>query len=1807
MKYIARSFNDYVSGRIESQLSAMELGQKIIFMVDSIPEDLTIATADLISSSLLENSDVNVLVKIAKTLSDQWSEEGIIKAEDAQWLTLLDNLAYYRNEPMSADKYNVIILYGADVVTDSGSLADFNSCNLKMIWETEMMRGFGKWVSDKLSSSGIDLYNKDDLQIFDNILYPIIEQGRADLISLSKWLESLDLSYCDSVPMVLNLVLTKLRVFQLPNFTSFPYARKNKKFKPYVYKAIEFFSYTMFIEESQKKKAIKAIDGILEAIDAGEEGWENLDDEQIRGAYGSGIDFLSGIKNYVLTDDKEDKNKLLESDFVFILDKVLKFKKKQEKKKASVKSMEGSPVEIVLTALWDSLYELSKSKDYGSMENLSKIEITGDLFKHDMEWDDNDGDYSALDVAEIARDFLHRFIGGLDCFIMQHICLKNKDGVEVEVQCKLDNDEIKFRYNRTATAELAFSINLYVQNEENPQERKYAWKLPSSHSYRLATELIGMAADELDRPDHALVLPLFHLPYYDEILKTSSNDELRRIFLHSLRDSVSEGSFLRNLLSGNWIKHEDKLLLHYKNLAEKYHLFIKAAQKDGLITALTDTSIWDILRQQYEVVLDMISTQSDLLKSPMAGMILKAFMVVRERQKDESDAWYAELYEKSGIITVLHPSLLEMLQSQMVYQCSCFNYAVTVEIDKNKRKDAFKKHIWQSYLDLSHIRTPVNCILTDDGLNLNTNVVGHELIHKVGDPIDGEAFKSTKLMLGMSDESDDEINDVSDADMFLETRESKLLNNLLLDYFRLHPHARDGLSIAVYRNRDIQAIIAAIHAYLIKLSNVKDPNYYVIRNERSRPYQISVSIFTDSADASSIDRWIEQWSERWEAAETESKFQVYRNCIFSISHRLINTADQNSFLRMINDNFSTDVTVLYDIIGSGNIADKFQSVDPMDIRTHSLKYPILEKAVATIDNPSDEFKRYRIISNRQFSISSRLAGCMHALKSGTPPKGTVVIGTGDLRPWMDVIGALHSKSEWVICIDPSVDDRLIRDSGKKSDLQREIIGFGSGVGISGEENYTISTEHFSLNDIEIRLRASIKQLIADKNWTEEDYQNVAKGTMRVAQELSGLSLVRATGAADQYIRDFMAYALTRIIIGKDDNMLCNTLVTLDAYRHWFDFAESGVRPDLLWLKASLEQNNRLKLNLHLIECKMGNRSEDLLIKAKQQINNGLSILVKAFKPNFQEIQKLDDDKPDRRYWWMQLHRLIAAKAKIDTYQEERVISALEKLAEGDYEISWDASVMAFWIDDEAESIKKTGSWNNPETSSGKANVFSIGRNYIKALAQSTDENLSIITEFTDGPLSDEENIMQQIEDIDLPPSLDDEDYQPGDTMTEWDDDEPEDEEGEASPNWDDDTIPKIQQEGTANDQPSIGQVIEGDEEPFDKADDVIQTIPERILLGKTSGGKEVFWEFGHDNLANRHVVIFGTSGMGKTYAIQCILCELARKNQNSLVIDYTDGFVPNNIEPAAKPIITSEGQTFIYNEPLPINPFKAQVSEQDGMKFKDTSITISKRVSSIFKNVYDLGTQQLPFAIEVIQTGIERYGDEFNLDKMLEMFYEYLDDALYTKNTVQTTITKLKPFITSKPFLVDKSEIGWNELFADVENRSRVFQFHKVDKHSSRAIIEFVLWDLYNYVSSYGGKHLPKVIVLDEVQNLDLGPDAPVAKYLTEGRKHGLALITATQTVRGVGGVSDAQVSRLFQAEMKLFFKPTENEMKEHAQLLNNAISDIPVKEWTNRLAKLQKGECWVLGRHLDELSGELRLKAQKIRISSLEERGFHG
>ncbi|MEI7902371.1 MAG: type IV secretion system DNA-binding domain-containing protein, partial [bacterium] len=626
-------------------------------------------------------------------------------------------------------------------------------------------------------------------------------------------------------------------------------------------------------------------------------------------------------------------------------------------------------------------------------------------------------------------------------------------------------------------------------------------------------------------------------------------------------------------------------------------------------------------------------------------------------------------------------------------------------------------------------------------------------------------------------------------------------------------------------------------------------------------------------------------------------------------------------------------------------------------------------------------------------------------------------------------------------------------------------------------------------------------------------------------------------------------------------------------------------------------------------------------KARAQIKNGLRVLIPAFAPRTQDGATLrEDNRPDQRYWWLQLHRLVASKAEIENSQQADVLSALERLAEGDYAIEWGASVFAFWSDDTSDTVKRIGKWKPNEAEDLKADMYAIGSEFVRKLAMDTADLSRTWSEWNGQAGDAGGNVCDTLDDIELPPGDDDDEDMPI-----WDEQQEQDSADEDSAHTDQSEPPLDELVAVEPEPEPLVPVVTptvsaATSEPVLKTPSSTVTadvtkepivakpvrIPDRVLLGKTvNGAKPVYWEFGHSELANRHMLVFGTSGMGKTYAIQCLLSELGRAGQNSLIIDYTDGFIPSKLEKATAACLNPK-QHFIQQAPLPISPFKAQVSEEAGMTFKDTPITIAKRVAAIFKSVYELGNQQFPVLIDAITEGVEQAGDDFTMARLLEILQTYIEDDIHATGTVRTTMSKLKPFIQSNPFADDKNGIGWLDLFTDEASRCHVFQFFKVDKHSARALIEFVLWDLYAFVSSVGNKHVPRVVVLDEVQTLDLGPDAPVAKYLTEGRKHGLALITATQTVKGVGGVNDARVSRFFQAEHKVFFKPTENEMREHAQLLYNAISNVSVQDWASRLASLQIGECWSLGRSLNETTGRLVFQAQRIKITSLEERGFN-
>lgn len=1766
MGYFANSAFEDIRKKVDRLRSKDTSQRRLIVTTTTFPPDVTLELAKTLQDFAIKDGSIEMTFKVAKVVADEWAKSnGHIWEELRQhgWLDEKGNLTVYRNaSPPEEGKLGLVILAGADQVLDASSLADFYRCGIPAVWH-QMGGDFHTWVKECLDKAHIARHTPDKtIDHFHTVLQDLEEQGCADLFQISRLLYDLPLerSGAQDGRDAEKVLLQNLGRFNLPNLIGFRFGN-NKKLGPYLEQAARFFRYDLYLEESKRKNALKTIDKLLEQK-ATEITENTFFTSEERGNFETDQKFIDTVRCYVEHEDPEARDKLWDCDFTALQEKILKFKPtRPPNEKKSIRKLSGGPVEIVLTALWETLREC-RSNVNASKSELVAIHIRSGRFKYDTDSLLEGGQASTAETQELAISYLRKLISGVDRFFQEgHLSFPLGGESDISIKSELYHDEIKLTNAGTAEPQLEFNIECKWE-DESTEKKKFAWRLPETQSYRMAEELIEWAASAMDKAGSILYFPVFHTQYHEELIRAKDDEETRRVLLHAIRDEDADST---NMLSKKWLETHDPLLEHFKDLARAYQAFLVKARNDGLHSVFHKNqehgeTPWDHLRKAYKAASRAYMENEQCKNSIVAPMLMRAFLIVKPRPGIESHTWVTETYESSGVATVLHPSVLEMMLSRNLFLFACFNYAAPREWTARKSKKSFSPSKWQDYLDLAYIQLPIAGLIKDGNKAITTQVEGKELIHKIGSPDTRDAPLSTRLLLRYEGFDDD---DIADREMFAETRESRLLKNLLTDYLDIHSHARDGISLAIYRNTDIQPVISGIHAFLEKLDNDG-----VIGEHRSRHYVVSITVFSEAGEDVGISRWMEQWKDRWEAAESHPKFKAYRYCRFSIAHRVTPSeeGDRESFARMIKDGLDVDIAVLYDFVSVGAEGDDFQGVAPYDVRDRTLKFPIVEKSFCIVKNPARELTRYRVISNPQFDIASLHLETMARIRNAHIPPGQehVLIGQGDYKPWQLVVDELHKHAEWVVCIDASIDDTLLKKKRHKEGPEREIIGFGSGVGAHGELNFTVSTEHFQLSDILYRLKLSISEVYQD--WENQTLKTVAESVLKEAQSLSGLSLVRATGVGT-YIRDFMGYALARKLLREEEDLLCGHLISLDAYRHWFS-GDDESRPDLLWLKAKLDDNDRIHVDMHLIECKLAAYNEDHIDKATKQIKNGLASLIPAFAPESET--RHDDDRPDQRYWWLQLHRLIASKAEITNAKQDKVMAAMERLVEGDYTISWYGAVLAFWTDSQGEGVERIDSSIYEASKNGQLEfgIFGIGQEAVRKIC-TREQQLEV--PWGESSIQFGENAGK------IRPE--------GGPMNEF------------AEGYKEDEVPQGGNKGTYSKERKEG---EGKKE--ENIENQSPRIPNRILLGKTvKGDRDVYWEFGHQDLSNRHMLIFGTSGMGKTYAIQCLLAELGRGGQNSLIIDYTNGFVPDQLEKEIN-VMLNPKQHFIVNNPLPINPFRKQSVDLGGVFAPEKVSTTAKRIAAIFQTVYGLGEQQFAVLYSAVSQGISNLGEDMSLSHLLEILESYLEDGTKNKNAVQTSLNKIRPFVDDNPFGNDET-LDWKSLFDDAKQRCHIFQLAGLDFHSWRLVAEFVLWDFYGFLQTYGRKNIPKVVVLDEVQNLDHKDGSPLSKYLREGRKFGVSLIMATQIM---SSLSKDERDRIFNAGHKLFFKPAETEIKTYAE-----IAAVSTKEkadvWMDRLSALKKGECYSLGPSVNQSTGQLESKAFQIKISSLSGRFTDG
>lgn len=368
----------------------------------------------------------------------------------------------------------------------------------------------------------------------------------------------------------------------------------------------------------------------------------------------------------------------------------------------------------------------------------------------------------------------------------------------------------------------------------------------------------------------------------------------------------------------------------------------------------------------------------------------------------------------------------------------------------------------------------------------------------------------------------------------------------------------------------------------------------------------------------------------------------------------------------------------------------------------------------------------------------------------------------------------------------------------------------------------------------------------------------------------------------------------------------------------------------------------------------------------------------------------------------------------------------------------------------------------------------------------------------------------------------------------------------------------------------------------------------RILLGKPVNTKrDIYWEYGNNGLSNRHLLISGKSGQGKTYFMQCLLYEKAKAGISSVVIDYTEGFLPNQLEDEfVESLNDNLNHHVVYTQKFPVNPFKKNTRDIGGINLPETPTDVAERIKSVFTAVYSLGPQQANAIYEATLNGLKRLEDQMSLPDLMNELIE--DGSSYAK----TALSRIRPLIDRDPFNSEKN-MDWKSIL-EGSGKVNIIQLTGYPRDVQLIITEFILWDLWNYSVSNGNKNKPLPVIMDEAQNLDHSKDSPSAKILTEGRKFGMSGWYATQFLKSQ--LSADELARLQNSAQKVYFSPPEGEISQIAASLSMDGTESK-QYWESKLANLKKGQCIVHGPIIDDNGQLTKPIVTIVNVASLTER----
>lgn len=309
---------------------------------------------------------------------------------------------------------------------------------------------------------------------------------------------------------------------------------------------------------------------------------------------------------------------------------------------------------------------------------------------------------------------------------------------------------------------------------------------------------------------------------------------------------------------------------------------------------------------------------------------------------------------------------------------------------------------------------------------------------------------------------------------------------------------------------------------------------------------------------------------------------------------------------------------------------------------------------------------------------------------------------------------------------------------------------------------------------------------------------------------------------------------------------------------------------------------------------------------------------------------------------------------------------------------------------------------------------------------------------------------------------------------------------------------------------------------------------------------------------NRSICVTGLSGSGKTCRLNKIELENTNQNTTFIVLDLNHTHTEEQILPSVREKYerlshridaVRDGFDLCIFQPL-----KNQKNEVE------STLHLINSAVQAFSASQNLGVRQIAALREAVIDAI-KYRLDFNSDA------EALDFCLSIRDDLPSEAVRQRLWGLLNCGVLRTSNKWIKPSYINI------LDFSDVDGSTKISLAELTLSSIWRN-AQYGSLQSfteNLTIVLDEFQNLSLKKDAVLRNLLREGRKFGINLVLATQTL---AAFPKDILALLDQTATKLYFRPAQNE----ALKISKEISPDDPKKLAKQLLDLKIGECIAVG-----------------------------